>query len=186
MDDALASRARRALELGRLRVALTGAALVTGVLALILQLAPTPLDVRALALPFVAWTCVAWRGGSLARGGAFGLFAGVAGWLVPMSLLRPCCATMAATSADCCTRPDCCLEAGALIGIVLALCSPIDLQRRSFAERIAGTLLIAGATLGMRCTGLFVGESIGLLGGLALGAVATSAARAWMTRLRTA
>lgn len=191
MDDVGMTRARRAMELGRWRAALTGAALVTIVLALLTRLVPSAVDPRLLVLPFVAWTLVVWRGGALARGGMLGLVAGAAGWLVPMSLLRPCCSAMAtaaaAASGDCCTRPECCLEAGLALGVSVALLAPIDPARgkRAFGEQIAGTLLVAGATLGVRCTGLFVGESLGLLGGLALGALGIGLVRAAIRRPAT-
>jgi hypothetical protein len=186
MDDAQASRARRALELGRLRTAVIGAAIVTIGLALLANVVPTGLDARFLGLPFAVWTFVAWRGGAFARGGMLGLVAGAAGWLVPMSVLRPCCAGMTAAAmagGDCCTRPECCLEAGALLGVVVGVLAPIDGSRgkRAFAERAAGTLLVAGATLGVRCTGLFLGESLGLIGGLAIGAVIVGGVRAALT-----
>jgi hypothetical protein len=190
MDDVLASRARRALELGRLRAALFGAIGVTFALLLVSLAAPSPLDARWLVLPFVTWTFVAWCGGSLARGGVLGLVAGTVGWLVPMSILRPCCAsmTMAMTNGDCCTRPECCLEAGAVLGITMAFLAPIDRARgkRAFAERVLGTLLIAGSVLGVRCTGLFLGESLGLIGGLALGALVAGGVRTAFTRGATA
>lgn len=188
MDDVLAEkRARRAVEMGRLRHALVGAAIVTLGLALLARIVPNGLDARSLVLPFATWMLVAWRGGSLARGGVLGLVAGAAGWLLPMSILRPCCVGMSAAamaSGDCCTRPECCLEAGALIGVTIAFLAPIDPARgrRAFAERVIGTLLIAGATLGVRCTGLFLGESAGLLGGLLLGALAVSGVRAIFVR----
>jgi hypothetical protein len=189
MDDLLSQkRARRALELGRIRHALVGAALVTAALAILSRLVPSSVDPRGLAFPFAAWALVAWRGGALARGGVTGLVAGVAGWLVPMSVLRPCCAAMSTMSttpgADCCTRPECCLETGALLGVIVALIVPLGLgrDRRSSTSSIAGTFLVAAATLGVRCTSLFVGESIGLLGGLALGALGAGLARTWLVR----
>jgi hypothetical protein len=194
MDDVLVTRARRAMELGRMRTALIGSVLVVLGLALLAHFVPSGniaasmrtggVDLRWLVLPFAAWTFVAWRGGSLARGGFLGLVAGAAGWLVPMNILRPCCAAMEAASADCCTRPECCLETGIAMGVALALLAPIDLARgrRAFAEQIAGTSLIAASTLGVRCAGLFLGESIGLIGGLAVGAIVASGLRALLPR----
>ena len=188
MDDVFMERSRRALELGRVRTALIGASILTLGLAALSLVLPRPIDPRWLALPFVAWTFVAWRGGALVSGGMLGVLAGAAGWLVPMSVLRPCCAAMSAqameTGADCCTRPDCCLEAGALLGVVVALLAPIDLSRgrRAFGVQVAGLLAMAGSTLGVRCTGLFVGEALGLLGGLVVAALAVTCARALLTR----
>ncbi len=178
MDDTLATRARRALELGRARSALASALLVTLALAVLTRLAPG-LEASWLALPFAAWALVIWRGGALARGGMAGLVAGAAGWLVPMSVLRPCCAATSVAHAgmDCCTRPECCLEAGVLLGAVVGLALPLARGRRASAESIAGTLLVAGATLGVRCAGLFAGESLGLLGGLALGGILAGGVR---------
>ena len=184
MDDAMV-RARRALELGRLRTGLTWGAVVTLALAVLVVLVPTEVDARWLVLPFATWTFVVWRGGALARGGIAGLVAGIAGWLVPLSILRPCCAgVVRAAGETCCTRPECCVEAGAVLGLLVALALPLDVSRgrRSIALQIAGAIAVAASTLGARCAGLFVGEAFGLVGGLALGAVIVGAARAILTR----
>ncbi len=180
MDDVLLRRARRALELGRLRHALLGATLVGGTLVAASLWVPGGLDPRWVVVPFAAWLFVAWRGGALAHGGLTGLALGAAGWLVPMAVLRPCCATMGTAVADCCTRPECCLETGALLGAVAAIAAPMGLARdlRTLSTRLSGTLLVAGAVLAVRCAGLFVGESIGLLGGLAIGTLVLGGVRA--------
>jgi hypothetical protein len=186
MDDVLMQRARRALELGRLRSSLIGASVIVGLLAVLAVALPRAIDPRWLALPFAVWAFVAWRGGALARGGMLGLAAGAAGWLVPMSVLRPCCAAMSeqAMRGDCCTRPECCLEAGAMLGVVVGVLAHTHLarDRRTSATQLAAMVAMAGATLGVRCTGLFLGEALGLLGGLAVGVIVTGAARALFVR----
>lgn len=188
MDDVLARRARRAFELGRLRHAALGATLVAGALLAASFWVPAAPDARWVLVPFVVWLAVAWRGGALAHGGLTGLVLGAAGWLVPMTVLRPCCATMGTAVADCCTRPECCLETGAVLGALAAIAAPMGLARdaRTFFARLSGTLLVAGAVLAVRCAGLFVGESIGLLGGLALGTLVLGGVRAIVARPRTA
>lgn len=193
MVDVSRERARRAVELGRLRTSLVGASVVTLGLALLSRVAPTPIALPWLVLPFAAWALVHQRGGALARGGVVGLAAGTAGWLLPASVLRPCCATMATTSAACCTRPECCLEAGLVLGLVVGLAVPLPRADRgghrasasgsaSTVAAVAGVLIVAGATLAVRCTGLFVGEAIGLLGGLALGTLAAGGTRVAFAR----
>lgn len=190
-------RARIALELGRARTALRSAALVGAVLTvLVLVAAPltgaSSLDARWLALPILAWALVAFVGGAVARGGLAGLVAGAAGWVLPMWALRPCCVSRsgammseaAMRASDCCTRPDCCLGAGVLLGLVVALAVPRPRRggRRDLAEELLGATLVAASTLGVRCAGLFVGETAGLLGGLVLGTALAGGVRVWSAR----
>jgi hypothetical protein len=204
------SRARRAMELGRARTALVSASIVTVVLAGIAVALHEGEGVHLLALPFLAWTFVSFRGGALARGGLAGLLGAVAGWVVPMSILRPCCSNgaMAAMTAgaDCCTRPECCLETGAMLGVLVAMVVSLMPARSARVltpegpdgsapgartggagagepiVQMLGAILVGAATLGVRCSGLFLGESLGLVGGLALGAAIAGGARMLMLR----
>ena len=115
--------ARRAYELGRLRQAtLRGA----GITALVGVAAMTALGARALAwlpLTMLGWALLEWRGTWLLRGARRGLLAGIAALFLPLSLLRPCCATGA---IDCCTgaMPQVCMAVGGLLGLSLALLIP--------------------------------------------------------------
>ena len=174
-------KARRAMELGRARFALTSAVVVT--LALALVAGSMGVDLRWLVLPFAAWAFVTFRGGALARGGLAGLVGAVLGWIVPMSILRPCCSASAMSAlplgADCCTRPECCLEIGALVGVGVAiLMSLVPVRgRNGMVTQMLGAILVCASTLGVRCSGLFLGESLGLVGGMALGAVVFGGAR---------
>lgn len=193
MDDALVtdagrSRARRAMELGRARMALASALLVTAALALVAQATPSGEDLRLLGLPFLAWAFVSFRGGALARGGLAGLLGALAGWIVPMSVLRPCCSIGAMSAmqagADCCTRPECCLETGALLGVLVAVVVSLVPARgkRGMVTQMLGAILVGASTLGVRCSSLFLGESVGLVGGLALGALVAGSARMLLVR----
>jgi hypothetical protein len=190
-------RARIALELGRARAALFSAALVGAALALVATLGVRALgaeaiDPRWLALPVLVWGVIAFVGGALARGGLAGLVAGAAGWVLPMWALRPCCVSRggemmseaAMRASDCCTRPDCCLGAGAALGLVIALAVPRPTRRgrRDLVEELLGATLVAASTLGARCAGMFVGETAGLLGGLVMGAVIAGGVRAYASR----
>jgi hypothetical protein len=187
LTDDRRQRARRAMELGRLRMALGSAALVTVVLGLIALALPSDDDLRLLALPFLAWTFVSIRGGALARGGLAGLLGAVAGWIVPMSILRPCCSAGAMQAmqagADCCTRPECCLETGALLGVLVAIVvSLMPARGVDVRTQMLGAILVGASALGVRCSSLFLGESLGLVGGLALGAMLAGGARMLILR----
>jgi hypothetical protein len=139
-----------------------GAALLTGRAAL-----------AWLPVTMAAWVLAYWRGGPLLRGAFFGLVAGVVTYALPMSILRPCCTPEAMAAAaqagkECCTMPGACLGAGAAIGFLLAAFVPAAAGR----WRTAGGMALGVASVAiLRCSTLFLGEAIGLVGGLALGVV---------------
>lgn len=172
--------ARRSYEWGRVRAALMRGALAAatvGVVAFAM--------VGARALPWVAATLATvalaeWRGGSLARGARRGVLAGAITLLLPLSILRPCCATGAPTEGDCCTMPQVCVVSGAIVGLALSLLLPRAAARRG--EAAAGMALGAIAVAALRCGPLFLGETAGLLGGLVAGIAAAALADAALAR----
>ncbi len=178
---------RRRYELGRLLAALRHAALVTAAVAVV---SGVVLGMRALVwLPvtFLAIAFTEWRGVLLMRGARRGLLAGVGAMLLPLSLLRPCCGIDAkAVGETCCTMPAACWASGAVVGLVMALLLPRQPDGGQRMEAALGMVIGVTAVTVMRCSILFYAEAIGLLGGIAAGVLATSLARVWLARARTA
>lgn len=176
-------RLRRAYELGRVRVSLVRAAFVTVPIAIVALLVTGAPALVWLPVTFAAWVVAQWRGGPVLRGTFFGLVAGLVTYALPLSILRPCCSPerMAALApgADCCTMPGACLGAGALIGFVLAAFVPLGPARVRTATGMALGIMSVAI---LRCSTLFLGEAIGLLGGLVAGVIAASAAQAVLRR----
>lgn len=173
-ESLLRARARTAYELGRLRAAVMRAAL----LALSTALFGTWLIDRGAwvwaPLSFAAWCAVWWRGGAALRAAHFGLVAGATTLLLPLAVLRPCCFAGMQGGAVVCTMPEMCVFAGALVGMPLAIAA----LRRSGTQRAEAALgLLLGAVpfASIKCSALAVGESIGLIAGLALGIAAVTA-----------
>jgi hypothetical protein len=175
VDHVLMKRARAAYELGRVKIGALRAAWLTLCVA---GLGTFLIDARAgfwAPLTFALWTALWWRGGALLRSGYYGLAAGALTFLLPLSLLRPCC--RAGMEGPVCTMPEMCVLAGALVGLPLAVVG---------LRRARGRLLEAALGMGLgvislatvKCHALFVGEALGLLGGLALGIAAASAVSA--------
>lgn len=127
-----------------------------------------------------------WRGGPVLRGTFFGLLAGIVTYVLPLSVLRPCCSPerMAALppGADCCTMPGACLGAGALVGFALAAFVPLGAAR---VRTAAGMALGVASVAILRCSTLFFGEALGLLGGVVAGVAAAALAQTVLRR-RTA
>jgi hypothetical protein len=178
--DAAYHASRRAYEMGRLTSAVGRAVLVTLAAGLVSSVA---LGVRSLTwLPLVplAVLVTEWRGGFLMKGARRGMVVGIASMLLPLSVLRPCCGMDAkAMGATCCVMPSACWAAGAVVGLVMALVMPVAPSGRRVAAALG---MIVGVTsiAALRCSMLFLGETAGLLGGIAAGVVATSLARAWL------
>jgi hypothetical protein len=178
------SSARRAYELGRLRVALSRAFVVTTVASIV---AFALLGRGALVwavVPLATLVVSEWRGGALARGAHRGLLAGVATLLVPMSALRPCCDANMIASGACCTMPSMCGVSGIVIGLALALVWPRENNSRDHLLAGAGVAGGALSIAAMRCSGLFAWEAIGLAIGLVAGIAASGAARVWLLKAR--
>ncbi|HEX5657827.1 MAG TPA: hypothetical protein VFX59_11560 [Polyangiales bacterium] len=157
--------ARRAYELGRVRMAAQWSLTLTLVAASIALL----LDERPwLKLPFasVLWFAVSYRGRSMLRGARLGVIAGLLTSLWPMAWLRPCCAPGATVT---CTMPGVCVAFGALIGLALASRLPRAGNRM---ESALGMALGALSLVWLKCSLLLWGETIGLVGGLMAGIAA--------------
>lgn len=170
---ALQARARTAYECGRLRLWLARAAFVTALIGAAALLFVGPGGLAWLPVTFVIWTALGWRGGALLRGGRQGLIAGAFTFVLPMSLLRPCCLPGAPMSSDCCTMPGMCVLTGALLGLALAWFLPRGPGARRI-ETAAGMALSVSSVAALKCTALFAGEALGLLGGLIAGIAAAS------------
>jgi hypothetical protein len=176
---------RRQYELGRLIVAFRRAAMVAIAVAGVAggvfgRRALVWLPVSVLAIAFTEW-----RGMSLMKGARRGLIAGVASMLLPLSLLRPCCGIDAkAIGTTCCTMPSACWAAGAAVGLGMALLLP-DAREGRRKEAALGMILGVTSVAVVRCSMLFLGEAVGLLGGIVAGVIATSLARASVKNRRS-
>ena len=178
-----AARARRAYELGRLETSALRAAGVVAALTVPSYLASGPSAFGWMPVAFVLWVVAFWRGEAVLRGAWRGLLAGGAALVLPMSLLRPCCVGKVMHAGEtCCTMPSACLASGAVVGFALAVLLPP--RRDEWARTAAGMALGAASIAMFRCTTLFAGEALGLVGGLVAGLWAASAARAWLGRAR--
>lgn len=167
-ERVLWSRARRAYELGRLRAALLRSLFVLAPTAAVAVMIGGRTPILWLPVTAAAWIFGYWRGGSFLRGSYVGLLGGIATFLLPMTVLRPCCSPEAmAAGMECCTQPSACITAGTLLGTVLAAFVPAGAKRWSTA---AGVALGVGSTAILRCSTLFAAEAAGLLAGL-LGAL---------------
>src|SRR6478752_2649915 len=171
-------RARRAYELGRLRSSLLSALLVSSLVALLGGLTVGAASFRLLPLTFAIWVLAHWLGQGFQRGAFYGLLGGVVTHLLPMSILRPCCAGGAMAmqnGADCCTMPGACLLAGAAVGAAVAAVVPFG--RASWWQTAAGSAAGLTSVAILNCAPLFGGEAIGLVAGLVGGLLLASAAR---------
>jgi hypothetical protein len=176
--DIARARARLSYEGAMLRLALVRAALVTGLVALLAALGMTSVPSPAWLAPiFVVWVFVGWRGALLWRGALGGLAAGVGALVLPVSVLRPCCATM--TQGASCSMPQVCVAAGVALGLVVAATLPRLRTGSEWARAAAGAMVAVVSLVACRCADMLVGESVGLLGGLLASAAALALARAW-------
>jgi hypothetical protein len=179
---------RRQYELGRLRDAFVRATVVMLLTAVIGEL--TIGRAALVWVPFVFAVCVLteWQGRWWTKGARRGFVAGFISLVLPLSILRPCCASnpSAALSAACCTMPSVCWVTGGALGLALSLALPRDDGGGHRWQAALGMLLGVTSITVMRCSALFVAEAAGLLGGLLAGVVAVSLARALLDRARTA
>ncbi len=175
---AVASRARRAYELGMLRLGLTRGAVVACVVGILSAAGVISVQSPVWLLPiFLVWSLLGWRGSLVWRGALGGLGAGLVALALPLSVLRPCCASMM-TATDC-SMPQVCVGAGAVLGLALVLTLPRLRTRAEWARASGGALVAVASIVATRCVTLFVGEVLGLAAGLLASAVAVSMARAW-------
>ena len=176
----LEARARRAYEGGMLRLGLVRAALVTAAVGVLVAVGVARLPSPGwLGLVFAVWLFVGWRGDLLWRGALGGLVAGLGALALPLSLLRPCCSPAAMANAVTCSAPQLCVAAGAVLGAILAATLPRAHSTAGWARASAGALVGVVSLVACRCATLFVGESIGLLGGLLASAAGLALARGW-------
>jgi hypothetical protein len=179
-EQMLLKRARAAYERGRMQHGLLRAALLALSVA---ALGSWLVDARAFwwaPVTFVIWAAVWWRGGVLLASAHYGLAAGAITFLLPLSLLRPCCRP-GMMQGPVCTMPEMCVLAGALVGLPLAA----QVLRRSAGRPLEAALGMALGVISLatvKCSALFMGEALGLLGGLVLGIAAASAVNAWSPR----
>ena len=171
------SVALRAYELGMLRLGLTRGAVVACLVGILSVAGAVSLQSIAWLLPiFVVWSFLGWRGSLVWRGALSGLGAGLVALALPLSLLRPCCASMM-TATDC-SMPQVCIGAGAILGLAVVLTLPRLRTTAEWARASSGALAAVASIVATRCVSLFVGEVLGLAGGLLASAVAVSMARA--------
>lgn len=187
---ALRRRVRRAYELGRIRRGAMLAVVVTALVALVSWRFGAGPFRAVLPATFFAWVLLVWRGGAALRGAYTGLLAGVVTFLLPLSLLRPCCrpGMRMAMDGSCCTSPGTCVAAGAVLGLLLAGALPRGGSTHSSARHFEATLgMVAGVTSVAvhKCAALFLGEALGLLGGLVGGVLLLGGAGLLLERRAT-
>lgn len=177
---------RRAYELGRLRSGAWKAALVTVVVAVFGVVTSGATVLVVVPFTVAAWIFAFWRGDVFLRGAFYGLLGGIVTSMLPMSVLRPCCAAGGAGMApgmDCCTMPGACLSAGALVGLVLAAVVPFG--KAAWWRTATGVAVGMASVAILKCATLFAGEAFGLVGGLVAGVAAATAAKAVAQRRLT-
>jgi hypothetical protein len=172
-SEDLKERARRAYERGRLRAAVLAALVLTAALVLLGVLMVGPQAALWAPLTFVLWTWLAWRGGPLLRGARYGVAAGALTFVLPLSLLRPCCRWSGMTMASC-TMPEMCVALGAIVGLPMSAWALSRREPRPLEVGIGMWLGVVSAA-SFKCSALFAGEALGLLGGVALGMLAAGA-----------
>ncbi|MFO0736531.1 MAG: hypothetical protein U0270_11660 [Labilithrix sp.] len=128
-----------------------------------------------LPVTALAWVFAHWRGGAFLRGSHVGLLGGIVTFVLPMTVLRPCCSPEAmAAGMECCTQPSACVTVGALLGTVLAAFIPSGRQRW---HTVAGIMVGVASVAILRCSTLFFAEALGLVGGLMAGIVIATLTR---------
>jgi hypothetical protein len=176
---------RRHYELGRLVSAMRYAGMVAIALAVVSGIMFGRRALVWLPISVLAVTFTEWRGVFLMKGARRGLIAGFGSMLLPLSVLRPCCGIDAkAMGTTCCTMPSACWAAGAVVGLGMALLLPSAPEGRR-TEAALGMILGVTSVAVVRCSMLFLGEAIGLLGGIVAGVVTTSLARTWLRSARS-
>lgn len=177
---------RRSYEMGRLATSIRHAAMATVLAATVSVLAVGKSALLWLPATFLAVTFTEWRGVFLMKGARRGLIVGIVSMLLPLSVLRPCCGLDAkAIGESCCTMPSACWAAGAAVGLAMALLLPKAPPGRR-TQAAVGMIVGVTSVAVLRCSMLFLGEAVGLLGGIAAGVVASSLARACIDRIRSA
>ncbi len=172
-QETLRRQARRAYEFGRLRGAVVSAALMAGTGAVLGHMLVGPRAALWAPVTFAIWCLVSFRGGILLRGAHYGLVAGALTFLMPLSVLRPCC-RWDASGMGSCTMPEMCVAMGALVGLPLSAWALSLCQSRRIEAGI-GVWLGVISMAAFKCSALFAGEAVGLFAGAALGVVLATA-----------
>ncbi len=168
--EAHIAAARRSYEWARLGRSAVLAAILVGVAFLVVKAAGTLTAWWTFPVAALVLTAIEYRGQTAMKGARRGYIAGLVLLTAPMALLRPCCVGMdvEAMGANCCTMPSMCAGVGVAIGLGLSLARP---RTGSGIEAAFGLWLGVASIASMRCTGLFLGEALGLMGGLLSGIV---------------
>lgn len=182
--DVTRRRARRAYELGRVKLGVLRALVLAAIVAAIAWLSFGRTGASWLPLTILGWTAIEWRGGAVVRGGRVGAVLGLVALALPLSAFRTCCrAGDAMMGMDCCNMTGACAAVGAVLGLTVA----VFVARTPRGERVAGATGMGVALLAVasvRCAGLVFGEAFGLLGGLAAGAIASGLVAGVVDRAR--
>jgi hypothetical protein len=166
-------RARMAYEAARVRVGLVHALLLTALVALATRLFYGSFAAGWLVITCAVWVGLEWRGGAMLRGGRVGAAIGFVALALPLWAFRTCCrAGNAVMGTDCCDMTGACAGVGVALGLTLAVFL-VRLPRTERAASALGMGLALTAVAAVRCGELLAGEAIGLLGGLAAGAIAS-------------
>ena len=177
--------AKRAYELARVRTGAIRALALVVIAGIAAYVSLGPAGLAWLPLTAVVWTGIEWRGGSVLRGGRVGAGVGLMALAVPVWAFRTCCrAGDAMMGADCCNMTSACSAVGVLLGLTLAVFL-VRVPHGQKRESALGMGLALLAVASVRCGGLLEGEALGLLGGLAAGALASSLVAAVVDRART-
>jgi hypothetical protein len=185
-EFAIAYRAtRRSYEVGRLMTALRHAAMLTLLVAVVAGFLFGRRALMWLPITLLAVTFTEWRGMYLLAGARRGLLAGFGSMFLPLSILRPCCGIDAkAMGTACCIMPSACWATGAVVGLGMALLLP-KVRGDQRTQAALGLILGVTAVAVTRCSMLFLGEAVGLLGGMSAAISAAAMARGWLNRRRS-
>ncbi len=176
------SRLRRTYEIGRLWSGVWRASLVAMGLMFAMWLRFDSIVWSFCLVPFLVLGFTEWVGQDVMRGARRGAIGGLVPTLVPAVVLRPCCGVDGMmTAASCCTMPSVCTALGAVLGLAVAWTAS---GKRASHATYAGVALGAMSVAFVRCGGLFLGEALGLLGGLAAGVISLAAGRMVFARIR--
>jgi hypothetical protein len=164
--DQFRSRARRAYELGRVRIAIPWAVLTAavGVLETVITQAGVFGIAMSLMASFVTFGCV-WYGRHAGRGVWPGLWVGSLAMMV--TLVAWACASRGSVGFLECKLP--CVLAGVLISVGAVHRSRAPDRRSGDFATLLAAMAIATPLAMIACFGIGLGGVLGLLAGLALG-----------------
>ena len=182
--DVTRRRARTAYELARLRVGVLHAIALSTIVGAAAFVSFGQAGLAWLPVTAVTWTVIEWRGKALLRGGRIGAAVGLIALAVPIWAFRSCChAGDRMMGTGCCSMTSACTIIGVMVGLPLAVFL-VGTPRETRSETAIGMSFALLAVAAVRCAGLFAGEALGLMGGLAAGALASSLVAALVDRAR--